>query len=328
MRLKKLIGKFTMTNKQKYREFCKSEDSIPLFSKSWWLDVTCDESNWDIALVEKDNKIVASLPYLKSKKNGATILSQPKLTQCLGVFIKYPKNQKYEKKISYEKEMMINLIDQLPKYDLFSQNMHYDMTNWLPFYWKGFSQTTSYTYVIEDLTDLDLIWLNFNNKTRTDIRKAEKIVKVVDSVDIEKFYEINKMSFERQNIEISYSLDYVKKIDIACKDRDKRKILFAIDDENQIHAAIYIIWDSESAYYIMGGGNPSLRNSGATHLLIWEAIKFSSSIVKKFDFEGSMMEQVEKFVRSFGAVQKPYFHISKVNSKFFKIKQLFKEVLK
>ena len=317
-----------MTNKQKYREFCKTEKDIPIFSKDWWLDSVCGKDDWDVSLIEKDSKIFASMPFYKTKRNIFNVITMPKLTQNLGIYIKYPEKQKYEKKLSYEKDIMSKLIDQLPQYDMFNQNFHYSTTNWLPFYWKGFKQKTAYTYVIQNLSDIDLIWSNFNNKTRTDIRKAEKKVKVETSDDIELFYKINKMTFERQNIEIPYTLDFIKKIDTACNKNSCRKIFFAIDEQKQIHAAIYIIWDDNSAYYIMGGSNPELRNSGATHLLIWEAIKFSSTIVDKFDFEGSMMEQVEKFVRSFGAIQKPYFNISKTNSKFLKIKQLIKEIIK
>lgn len=53
--------------------------------------------------------------------------------------------------------------------------------------------------------------------------------------------------------------------------------------------------------------------------LTWEAIKFSSGVTKTFDFEGSMIESVERFFRAFGAKQKPYFQVSKINSLPYKI---------
>lgn len=80
-----------------------------------------------------------------------------------------------------------------------------------------------------------------------------------------------------------------------------------------MHAAAYIIWDENSAYYLMGGGNPELRTSGATSLVMWEAIKFASDVTKHFDFEGSMLEPVERFFRAFGAEQVPYFQISRMS---------------
>ena len=64
----------------------------------------------------------------------------------------------------------------------------------------------------------------------------------------------------------------------------------------------------------MGGTDQSKRNSGANSLCMWEAIKFASTVTGRFDFEGSMLEPVERFFRAYGAVQKPYFRITKTNS--------------
>lgn len=319
---------FLMTNKQKYREFCQTEKDIPIFSKNWWLDAVCGEDNWNVVIVEKDHKLLASLPYYKKQESIFNIITLPQLTQTMGVYIKYPKNQKYEKKLSYEKQVMRELIENLPHLDSFNQQFHYSITNWLPFYWKGFQQTTRYTYIIEDLKNIDLIWENLNNKTRTDIRKAEKHVKVISNDNIELFHQMSSMTFERQNLDMPYSIEFMKKLDRTCQNNNNRKIFFAIDENEQIHAAIYIVWDENSAYYLMGGGDPKLRNSGANHLLIWEAIKFASTVTKTFDFEGSMIEPIEKFFRSFGAVQKPYFQIYKTNSKLWKIKSIIDKMIK
>jgi len=306
-------------NKEKYREYCRSEGNVPIFSSDWWLDATCGKDNWDVVFVERDNEIVASLPFKKQKKFWFVVLSQPELTQKLGPTIKYPGNQKYEKRLSYEKKVLTELFQKLPEYDFFVQNFDYSIVNWLPMYWLGYTQSTSYTYVIEELGDLDRIWQGFSNRTRTDIRKAEKKVTVRTSEDIELFYAINCKTFERQGVKIPYSLEFVRELDDACAERGCRKIFFAADGDDRIHAAIYLVWDKECAYYLMGGSDPLLRSSGGMHLLIWEAIKFSSRTTSRFDFEGSMMEAIERFVRSFGAVQKPYFCLTKTNSRSLKI---------
>jgi len=309
------------SKKLKYRSFCNKEDKMPLFSKDWWLDTVCGKENWDVILVERGDTIVASLPfYLKiSRKLNIRTISMPSLTQVLGPYIKYPNNQKYERRLSFEKEAMTELVDNLPSFDTFTQNFHYSITNWLPFYWRGFSQSTRYTYVLEDLSNLDLIWNNFSTKIRGKIRKAEKKVKIVSNDDIDLFYEINKKTFTRQNMRIPYSFELITELDKVLKNNGRRKILFAKDKNGLIHAGIYLVWDDSSVYYLMGGSDPQLRDSGAYSLLIWKAIEFSSTILNKFDFEGSMLESVETFFRSFGAVQKPYFKIKKTNSKVIKV---------
>ena len=76
----------------------------------------------------------------------------------------------------------------------------------------------------------------------------------------------------------------------------------------------------------MGGGNPDLRNSGAQSLCMWEAIKFASSLNLSFDFEGSMIEPIERFFRNFGAIQTPFFCIYKTNSKLIKIRKFLRRL--
>lgn len=317
-----------MTNKQKYREFCKVEENIPIYSKDWWLDSACGKDKWDVAIVEKDSSIVASLPYYKINKSIFSLITLPPLTQIMGVYIKYPKKQKYETKLSYEKKVMNELIEKLPSFDLFNQNFYYSITNWLPFYWKGFQQTTRYTYVIEDLDDIELIWKNLNNRTRTDIRNAEKKLHIQSNDDIELFYKISSMTFERQKLSAPYSLESLKKVDNCCKSHNSRKIFFAFDENNELHGAIYIVWDKNNAYYLSGGSNTNLRTSNANSLLLWEAIKFAATVTEKFNFQGSMIEPIEKHFRSFGGTQKPYFHIYKTNSMLWRIKSIIDKVMK
>ncbi|MBO0602549.1 GNAT family N-acetyltransferase [Sporosarcina sp. E16_3] len=317
-----------MSNKEKYRKLCETEESIPIFSKDWWLDAVAGKDNWDVITVEKDNRIIASLPFVKSKKSIFYLLRMPPLTQTLGPWLKYPKGQKYANRLSFEKEMYSKLIEGIPYSDVFNQNFHPSISNWLPFYWKGYSQTTRYTYVIGDLNEVDNIYGSFQSKIRTDIKKAEKSLRIIESEDIDQFYEINSLTFSRQNIKTPYSLNFVKKIEEACKINKCRKIYFAVDEKERIHSVLYLVWDQEFAYYLLGGSDPELRNSGSMSLLLWHAIQFSSTVTKAFNFEGSMIEPIERFVRGFGAKQVPYFNISKTNSKLLMAREAFLKMKK
>jgi len=60
---------------------------------------------------------------------------------------------------------------------------------------------------------------------------------------------------------------------------------------------------------IYWGADPRLRSSGAQSLLFWEAIKLASEKNLKFDFEGSMIEPIERVFRAFGATQVPYLQL-------------------
>jgi hypothetical protein len=73
----------------------------------------------------------------------------------------------------------------------------------------------------------------------------------------------------------------------------------------------YLVGDRRTTYYLMGGGDPQLRTSGAGSLLMWEAIRRARAVSQVFDFEGSMLRPVERFFRAFGGRQTPYPHVSR-----------------
>jgi lipid II:glycine glycyltransferase (peptidoglycan interpeptide bridge formation enzyme) len=294
-----------------------TDNANSIFQQPWWLDALAP-NQWDEVTVEKNGEVIARLPYMVKKKYGLTILSKPPLTQTTGPWLK-PSQAKYTNQLSEQKELMQELIEKLPPYDYFLSTFHYSVTNWLPFFWKGFSQRTAYTYVLEDLGDLDVVWKGFRENIRREIRKAEKKVKVRNDLGVDRFIQINEMTYQRQGQSFPYPVQVIRDLDAACVRQNARQIFFAEDADGQIHAAIYVVWDKNSAYYLMGGGDPELRSSGATSLLMWEAIKFAATVTNKFDFEGSMIEPVERFFRAFGAVQKPYFVVERSGTQRMKL---------
>lgn len=309
-----------------YRQFCV-DHSPPLFLNDWWLDAVCIDGQWDAAVLEQGGSIKAALPYYKVKgRLGHTYLTMPRLTQYMGPWLIYPANQKTEARLSFEKQTLAQLIRLLPPFDSFSQNFHYSVSNWLPFYWQSFSQSTGYTYVLQDLSQPERVFDQFKGNIRREIRKAEKRVTVTEDNDIDKFYLMVSQTYRRQQLLPPVSLDFMKAIDRACEQRQCRKIFFAQDKQGQIHAALYIVWDDRSAYHLISGGHPGLRTSGATSLLMWHAIQFAATVTRSFDFEGSMIQPIERFFSAFGSTQIPYLQLEKINSTFLKLKQCLKTI--
>lgn len=306
----------------------KLSDTKPgsLFSQPWWLDAVAPAS-WDAVEIKRDGELTARLPYLYRKGRLGIHLGMPMLTQTLGPWIA-PMEGKASKRFGREKDLMFELISKLPDYAYFAQNFHYTITNWMPWHWKEFEQTTRYTYVLEDLSDTDELFKGFDTKIRGDIRKASKQVEVVSDVSLDEFLELNDKVFTRQGISMPYQGDLVRRIDEACKERGCRKIFMAKDAKGRGHAAAYVVWNEDSAYYLMGGSDPELRNSGATSLVLWEAIKYVSNVTKVFDFEGSMLEPVERFVRAFGGTPMPYFNITHRKTKNYRIKHALQNVIR
>ncbi|NJK84400.1 MAG: GNAT family N-acetyltransferase [Saprospiraceae bacterium] len=185
--------------------------------------------------------------------------------------------------------------------------------NWLPFYWRGFQQTTFYTYRLNNLQDLDRVFAGCNRNIKRNIKKAETQLTVLEDLDPATFYALNQKSFDRQQIAMPYSLAQFLKHDAALAAHQARKIWYAVDEAQQIHAVAYLIWDKQSSYYHLSGDDTELRSSGAGILLIWKAIQYTANQLQlhTFDFEGSMIPAIEKIRLQFGAIQVPYFFIWK-----------------
>lgn len=302
-----------------YYTLCEQESSIPLFSQAWWLDAVVPGA-WDAVLAYKGEQIVGAMPYVQRKKLGMTLLTQPQLTQTLGPWVR-PTQKSYSKALGHEKDVLQALADGLPQFHYYTQNWHPARQNWLPFYWRGFEQTTRYTYRLDGLADEGALWAGLQENIRREIRKARDRhgITVRSAQYLGELLVLNRMTFERQRRDMPYSRDLVERIDEAAAGRGARDCLIAVDAEGTPHAGAYIVRGDDTAYYLMGGGDPALRNSGATSLLLWEAIRLQPENVQCFDFEGSMIEPIERFFRAFGARQTPYFRVSKASSRWLQL---------
>jgi hypothetical protein len=282
-------------------------NSYCLFQEPWWLDAVAPGA-WRSLEVSRGEKTAARMPIVLQRRYGFTIIRQPPLTPTLGPWMDLA-STKLTTRIAEQKELFNNLIDQLPRWDYFESYFNHRITNWLPFYWRGFKQTTRYTYILDDLSNPAALWKGLRAEVRTQIRKAEKQLSVRTDLSIDHLLDVVELTFRRQGRQLPFARDLVRRIDEACLERGARHALFATDADERIHAALYLVRDAEYAYYLLGGADPRLRSSGAQLLLFWEAIRLAATLNLKFDFEGSMMEPIERVFRAFGAVQVPYMKV-------------------
>lgn len=308
-----------MNNDKKYYEdFCKNHQ-LPIFYQPWWLDCLAGENNWDVAIYKKSNEIFGVLPYYQKNKIGFKFLGLPILSQHLGPWLIYPEGQKNNTKLSFEKEALSFLINQLPKANISVIKFHHSMQNILPFVWNGFRSSVKYTYILKDIHKKETNLLeNLSSNTRKNIKKAEKTLEVFESADITKLYELIELTFQRQSLKVPYSKEVLHNLFKTCQSKGLSKILMAKDSTGNIHSGILLIWNEKTVYYLVGGSDPRYRKSEAMTLIMWESVKFASSFAQEFDFEGTMVESIERFIRGFGATQHPYFQISKVKPSFLK----------
>jgi hypothetical protein len=288
----------------------ETECANSIFQQPWWLDAVAP-GRWGEVTCEQDGRIVARLPYVVRGRPKFRLLTQSSLMQTLGPWIE-PSSAKPARALGREHELLAELESRLPEARGFSQQFSPLMLNALPFHWAGYRLELHYTYRLEGIASEDELWDGLRDNIRREIRKARKRVEIVEDLGPERFHEVLSKTYERQDIPTPHSLAEIERLEAACSRRDAGRMLFARDDEGRIHAVVWVVWDKHAAYYLLAGGEPDLRNSGASSLLVWEAIRRASAVTDVFDFHGSMLQPVERFFRSFGSRQTPYLSVTRM----------------
>ena len=72
-------------------------------------------------------------------------------------------------------------------------------------------------------------------------------------------------------------------------------------------------------YYLASGSDRNNRETHALSAVLWEGIKLAVEKGLAFDFEGTMLENVEPHFRSFGAVQTPFFSVWRYGSRVARV---------
>ena len=282
-----------------------------IFEQPWWLEAVAP-GQWDAAEVEMDGKLIARLPYIKSKRFGLKLLGMPDYTQTLGYWTENT-GAKNARKYARNKDLIEQLIDQLPKGCSVDLSLDHSCDYLFPFKWKGYRMELLYSYRLEEIANVSTVWDGLADNIRREIKKAQKILKIEEDHPIDDLIALQNKTFQRQGRSSRDNGDILRRLDVVLQKKNARKLLCAVDDEGRIHAASYFVYDSHCCYYLVGGGDPELRTSGASSLLMWEGICFASTASKTFDFEGSMIGPIERFFRAFGGVPTPYWRVTKLN---------------
>lgn len=282
-----------------------------IFEQPWWLEAVAP-GQWGAAEVEKDGRVIARLPYVRSKRFGFKMLGMPDYTQTLGYWTE-DTGAKNARKHARDKDLIEQLIDQLPGRCSVDLALDHSCDYLFPFKWKGYRMELLYSYRLEKISDTNTVWDGLADNIRREIKKAQKILTVEENHPIDDLITLQNKTFQRQGRPSRDDGEVLRRLDGVLQKKNARKLLCAVDSEGRIHAASYFVYDSRCCFYLVGGGDPELRTSGASSLLMWEGIRFASTVSGAFDFEGSMIEPIERFFRAFGGIPTPYWRVTKLN---------------
>lgn len=284
-----------------------------IFHEDWWLTAATDGA-YRAVEVKENGRVVARFPYLLRHYMGLPFHVMPPLTHFLGPAV-HAREDNERTRFFHRLNLTRQLIDALPPSKILKIKCSGYMPDAVPFQEKGFKTSVQFTFEIVPQTE-ESIWQNLRSPRRTIIRGAMKNGLTVEVYqDVEGFLSFYKKNLTARNETSFVDLRICRSLIAASLERQRGRILVARDALGRICAAIFYVWDSKVAYYLMTSRALD-SHSGAVSLLAWSAIKECASRGLIFDFDGLFNKGSVPFLTGFGAQVRPRYIVEKASLPF------------
>ncbi len=278
---------------------------------SAWMDAVSIKGSWDlVASYSKSGDLQGILVYHRRTILGINVILMPPMCFYNGIKIFYPDRLSQYEKVSLEEKVISDLITQLPPYSFYYQQYDPGFTNWAPLYWRGFKQTTRYTYRLNTSLEGKISIDQLKGNLRRNIQKAEAQCSITETTLDDFISALIDAYAGRKN---PFNIALIKRLYSSLERKNAVRLIGCRHLEtNVMLAGAMIAYDKETSYYVAGFYNPKYKDSGALSYLLWNII--SSNKTPCFDFEGSMIKEIEHFFRGFGGEWTPHSRIWKFNN--------------
>jgi hypothetical protein len=292
--------------------FIEASPQGMIYHKYHYISALAD--TWQASVLRNGPQYLAVFPFAMKRKYGIRYTLQPVFAQYWGICLA-PMNSKISRAFELRKQHIQAVLEKLPRdIRLFEHSFSPAFDYPLPLLWNKYQLTPRYTYQINLDRPIDDVWSEFAENTRRDIRKAEKSkITVQDHDQFDTIMDIGNRSWGNKIKNVKPE-EYarLKRVYEHFRESGESYLLTAMADTGEAAAGILFFVHKDTTIYYFGGTAPEYKHSGAMSLIIWEAIKKAHAAgYKVFDFDGSMIEPIERFLRGFGAVPVPYLSVKK-----------------
>jgi hypothetical protein len=279
--------------------------SDEIFSSTPWYQATGDSLKRFCILDEQQKLIGGFVAFEGGKSRLKTLVTPPFASHC-GLFVDNPMSAAH-KRNSFEKKVFDAIADFLKKsnyvfYQIDFPNAFQDMQS---FVWKGVNVQVKYTYQVDLTQSLESLRGALDQKLRNVINKFEReegtIVFGAPSVESKELIIANFNDHQ-----LKWKVDVFN----GLMQSDMMRSTWAKEKDRVAGVAI-TAGQGKSTYYLFGAVDRSLKNNAAGPAALFHAmLQAKSEGFEIFDFEGSMIPEIEKYFRQFGGNLIPHFAIN------------------
>lgn len=287
-----------------------AQDCGTLFNRLDWLALFGEQMQ-ALGLFTDGGELVGGLSLYTERRWGCRIYRRAPFTPTCGPFLAVKSSNPVAVLEERRKalEAVADFIDrQRPA--LCMLPLDRNVSDALPFFWRGFKVIPQYTYLLDLSVPLDQIQKNMSPDRRNDVSKARRDGLVVRPArDAGEVRDLVLATFGRQEKSVDRaSLEAI----LGRYAQPSNSFAFVACRDDRPISACFVVHDSRTAYYLMGGYRAADRHHGAGALTVMEAIRHSQELgLQTFDFEGSVIPPIERFFRGFGGRLAPYYTVNK-----------------
>ncbi len=304
------IREIQKEHEQKYDELALSRGSI--FHTARWTSMF-GQGLRRYGFFDKGGELIGGFFTYEEKKFWLRLCHNPPFTPSTGPILNISAKNPVAIMNLWKKavSLMAEYLDSL-SYSVISFRLDRKIVDMQPFIWRKFKVVPIYTYVLDLTLLMDALWERMSNERRNDVRKAIKDgFRAERTRDLKVVKSLVLKTFERQNKKTIINEYYLSKILNEFSTDDNSFAFVSYLDEKPV-AFAYCVHDRNTAFYLLGGHDSEKSHRGAGALALWECIRRAADLkLKYFDFEGSMIPQIERYFRGFGGELVPFYCVNK-----------------
>ncbi len=282
---------------------------LPLFLREEWKAIV-GEGYERIGVFNKDGQAMAAFNLQRSRRAGLKLLSHPAFNQHCAMWRKRQASNP-AKAVGEAKKLHALLAGHFLEQDgMIHLAFPPEETDLQPWAWSGFKVVAQWTYRIELAQGMDAIRAGYEAEQRNGIKKSRSNGAEAEiTTDKERVLACVRSTFARKGKGLD---EDVAAAMMNAFLKEGSGFAYVTTENGNDSAAAFCAHDGGTAYYLLGGVDKSHASGGAGAMAVDACIAHAQRLgLGIFDFEGSMLPEVERYFRTFGGTPVPYFTVNR-----------------
>lgn len=233
---------------------------------------------------------------------------EPIFTPYFSPFVFEGRRQKESRVLSYRDRVTKELIQSAGPFARF--RLQPGKTDALAYHYEGWRNRLRYTYTLDNLQNEAAIIDGYKSSVRNDIKVAQANCLLQEEKDAQVVLRLHEASLDRKGKKNNKQSRVLEALVKTCLKKDQGFVLSIYKEATPVCSA-FVVLDEKWAYLLALGLDKKNAPRGAIQYLLHACIRKAAQRVNQFDFEGSMLKEVEPVFRAFGAKRTPVVEVSR-----------------